>query len=86
MNGQLDQETTDRYTLFVEATNSAQCRAEQGVTSEDREDILSDSESGSEGMLFPEPTPGENANVSLDIAFLTVSGLAYVHGGSYVCA
>lgn len=72
LNGQLDRETTASYTLLIEATNSAQRRAEQGDT-EEEEDVVSGSGSGSEenGMLMPaEPTP---ANISLNIAVLTVS-------------
>lgn len=72
LNGQLDRETTDSYVLLIEATNSAQRRAEQGSTEEgEGEDEVSGSGSGDGGMLTPEPT--ENTTVSLNIAVLTVS-------------
>ena len=73
LNGRLDRETTTDYTLFVEATNSAQRRAEQGDSSDgDNDDNVSGSGSGSGEMLMPGsvPTP---TNISLNIAVLTVS-------------
>ena len=74
LNGQLDRETTAWYMLMIEATNSAQRRAEQGDT-DNGGDVISGSGSGSgdNGMLMPNPTPGENGNISLNIAVLTVS-------------
>ena len=71
LNGQLDRETTPTYTLFIEATNSAQRRAEGGDT-EGPDDMVSGSGSGGGGILTPNPMLGENVNVSLDIAVLTV--------------
>lgn len=73
LNGQLDRETTDSYILLIEATNSAQRRAEQGnrEEGEEGEGVMSGSGSGDVGMLTPEPT--ENTTVSLNIAVLTVS-------------
>lgn len=73
LNGQLDRETTDSYILLIEATNSAQRRAEQGIGDEEEEgeDMVSGSGSGNGGMLTPEPT--ENTTISLNIAVLTVS-------------
>lgn len=77
LNGQLDRENIDSYTLYIEATNSAQRRAEQGDTSEEEEEeeMVSGSGSGSGGdLLTPVPSPGDSAsNISLNIAVLTVS-------------
>ena len=78
LNGKLDRETTVSYTLYIEATNSAQRRAEGGEEEEeDTEDVVSGSGEGSGGdgggVLMPEPTPGGNTNISLNIAVLTVS-------------
>lgn len=76
LNGQLDRETTDLYVLLIEATNSAQRRAEQGIREEgegEGEDEVSGSGSGDGGMITPDPT--DNTTVSLNIAVLTVSSL-----------
>ena len=74
LNGRLDRETVDSYTLSIEATNSAQRRAEQGE--EEKEGTVGNGSgdgSGSDGgMLTPDPTP-DTANISLNIAVLTVS-------------
>ena len=79
LNGQLDRESISSYTLYIEATNSAQRRAEQGDTMEEEEEgemVSGNGGSGGSGgdLLVPEPTPGDRAsNISLNIAVLTVS-------------
>ena len=72
LNGQLDREAVESYTLYIEATDSAQRRAEQGE-GEDKEQGTMGSGSGSgDGLLTPDPTP-DTVNISLNIAVLTVS-------------
>ena len=77
LNGQLDRESISSYTLYIEATNSAQRRAEQGDTLEEGEEggeMVSGSGGSGGDLLVPEPTPGNRAsNISLNIAVLTVS-------------
>ena len=75
LNGQLDRETISTYTLLIEATNSAQRRAEQGDSPDDNsDDIVSGSGSGSGDLLIPVPT-STPTNISFNIAVLTVSCL-----------
>ena len=75
LNGRLDRESVESYTLFVEATDSAQRRAEQGLNedNDDDDDVGgSGSGSGDGGFLTPDPTP-DSANISLNTAVLKVS-------------
>lgn len=73
LNGQLDRESLDAYTLLVEATNSAQRRAEMGTTQEGEDDDGNGSGSGDfNGPLMPDETP-DISNSTVDIAVLTVS-------------
>ena len=73
LNGILDREDTESYTLMIEATNSAQRRAEQGEDEPEEEEVSMGSGSGGgDGLLTPDPSP-DNTNISLNIAVLTVS-------------
>ena len=74
LNGRLDREDTDSYTLLIEATNGAQRRAEQGEEEEEVNNGSGDGDSSGSGggLLVPGPSP-DNANISLNIAVLTVS-------------
>ena len=69
LNGRLDREDMDSYTLLIEATNGAQRRAEQG---EEEKEVGSGGSGSGGGLLTPGPSP-DSANISLNIAVLTVS-------------
>jgi hypothetical protein len=73
LNGRLDREDTDSYTLLIEATNGAQRRAEQGEEEEEVNNGSGDGDSSGSGggLLIPGPSP-DNANISLNIAVLTL--------------